>query len=270
MSNGYLHGYDTDEQRRLIAQAEYWRDKVIVPGLGYRAGETLLDIGCGVGAVLGVIASAYPGLKLAGIDLSPKQIETARRHLASLGNADVDLRVGDASRLPWADASVDHVFTMWFLEHLGDPMPVLREARRVLKPGGTITCIETDYSSFKVWPQNKDWDLIERAQFEHFRRHGQASAGPSLDDWLARAGFDRIENTRHVFQFTTARAREALKAHAEYLAGFLAPAVQGLTILGPDYDANAMMRGVSHLLNVHFHPQGMAMNLVYRCRAVRA
>src|SRR4051812_15010811 len=108
----YLHGYDQREQDRLIAQAEHWRE-LILSDLDLRAGGRLLEVGCGAGAVLGVIASAAPGdFELAGLDIEPRQIERARQHLAHLGRR-VDLRVGDASHLPWPDASFDAVFFMW-------------------------------------------------------------------------------------------------------------------------------------------------------------
>ena len=81
----YLHGYSPEEQRRLVEQAEYWRETLILPDLPYRPGERLLDVGCGAGAVLGVIAAAHPGLRLAGIDREAAQIAAAGRHLESLG-----------------------------------------------------------------------------------------------------------------------------------------------------------------------------------------
>ena len=52
----YLHGYSPEEQARLVEQAEYWRERLILPDLPYLAGDRLLDVGCGAGAVLGVIA----------------------------------------------------------------------------------------------------------------------------------------------------------------------------------------------------------------------
>jgi ubiquinone/menaquinone biosynthesis C-methylase UbiE len=268
MSDTYLYGYASDEQRRLITQAEYWREKVISPGLGYTAGQSLLDIGCGVGAVLRVISKDYPGLKLAGIDREPRQIETAKRHLAMSGVA--DLRVGDATKLPWADRTFDHVFMMWFLEHLREPEVALREALRVLKPGGTITCIETDYSMFHVWPPNKDCDLIVKAQYEFFKGHGQAFAGRRLGELLPRAGFKDVESVRHTLHFNTSHSAADLKTHAEYVAAFMEPVVPEFAKLGGDYDAEAMTRGAKYLRTIATNPEGAMTNIVYRARGVKA
>ncbi len=173
----YLHGYSPEEQARLVEQAEYWRERLILPDLPYRAGERLLDVGCGAGAVLGVIASAFPGLNLAGIDREPKQIEAATAHLGALGVPSADLRVGDANRLPWPDRHFDHAYLMWFVEHVQGIEPILREIRRVLKPGGTITINETEYESYHVWPENADWEYLEEAMFRHFQAPGEAHAG---------------------------------------------------------------------------------------------
>lgn len=267
MSSSYLHGYDPSEQRRLIEQASYMRDAVIVPAIDYKPGARVLDIGCGVGAVLGVIARSAPGLSLAGIDLEPRQIGFAREYLAGLGHRDADLRTGDASTLPWADGSFDHVFTMWFFEHLRGSMPVMREALRVLRPGGTITSIETDYATFKVWPQNPDWDVLERAQHEHFRRHGDAHAGRSLARRLGEAGFARASATLIPFHFTTSEDAAALRRHVEYIAGFLGPAVPGLEALG--FPREPLLRGVEYLKSLWRNPEGSTTNVIYRVRAER-
>jgi ubiquinone/menaquinone biosynthesis C-methylase UbiE len=258
----YLHGYGTDEQRRLIAQAEYWSEKIITVGLEYRQGESLLEIGCGVGAVLRVLGERV-GVRLSGIDLEAAQIEVARQHLA--GFEGVDLRVGDASRLEWPDASFDHVFSMWFLEHLADPRPVLREALRVLAPGGTITCIETDYATFNVWPRSRDWEEVERAQYEHFRRHGDPYAGRRVARLLLEAGFVDARREPFFFHFATSESPAALRAHAAYAAGFLGPAVPGLARLG--FDPQKLTRGVDHLRELWRDPDGTTTNVVYRGRA---
>ena len=65
-----------------------------------------MEIGRAVGATLGVLASEFPGIKVAGIDLEPQQIEFARRYLAEMG-IDADLRVGDGANLPWEESSFD-------------------------------------------------------------------------------------------------------------------------------------------------------------------
>jgi cyclopropane fatty-acyl-phospholipid synthase-like methyltransferase len=65
----YVHGYATPEQERLIAQAEHWRHRLICDGTELQPGTRLLEVGCGVGAVLAVLGQAYPGLRLSGVDI---------------------------------------------------------------------------------------------------------------------------------------------------------------------------------------------------------
>lgn len=263
-SASYLHGYDPAEQRRLIDQAAFWSERLILPALEYRPGERLLDVGCGVGAVLGVIGRRFPGLELAGIDIEPRQIEAARGYLPSLGLS-ADLRPGDAARMPWPDGTFDHAYMMWFVEHLRDASPVLREVRRVLKPGGTVTIHETDYGMFQIWPPSRDWDRLEGAQFEHFRRHGDPFVGRRLGILLHQAGFTRVRSVPVGFhQFSTDGTGE-LRAFTTYIAGFLEPAIPELARLGSD--EVALRRGLAHLRALPDLPDGAITVIVYRARA---
>jgi len=260
----YLHGYSAEEQARLVEQAGYWRDTLILPDLPFAPGERLLDVGCGCGAVLGILAGAHPGMTFAGIDREPRQIEAARRHLAALGVTDADLRVGDAAAMPWPDGSFDHAYLMWFVEHVPRIGPILAEVRRVLRPGGTITINETEYESYQVWPENADWDHLEAAMFRHFQDHGQPHAGRRLGPLLLEAGFHGVTNRLVGVHFFAAPGDDRLERHARYTADYLAPALVDLA--APGFDEARLRAGLDHLLSLHRHPDGTFTQTVYRAR----
>src|SRR5678816_1072515 len=158
-STRYVHGYGTPEQERLVEQAEHWRHRLIRDGTRLEPGTRLLEIGCGVGAVLAVLGQEFPGIQLVGVDIEPKQLDFARGHLERAG-VEATLVEADAFALPFSAESFDHVWTMWFLEHVPDPPAVLREARRVLVPGGGITAIEVDYATCRAAPSTPELEAL--------------------------------------------------------------------------------------------------------------
>jgi SAM-dependent methyltransferase len=265
--SSYIHGHGAEEQRRLIAQAEYWRDSLIVPDLSFAAGQRLLDVGCGVGAVLGVIASAFPGLELCGIDRAEAQIAAAREHLASLGVA-CDLRVGDASRLPWPDGAFDHVYMMWFLEHVEDPRPFLAEARRVLAPGGTITINETDYSMLHVWPPSVDVEYLAAGQRALFQGAGNPMVGRALGALLGSTGFDHVRSAPIGFHHFTGAGQPGLRALVDYLLGFLEPMVPRMVAVG--FDAERLRSAVDVFRRYPDRAEASVTQIVFRATARRS
>jgi ubiquinone/menaquinone biosynthesis C-methylase UbiE len=96
----------------------------------------VLDIGCGTGYLLGVLAARAPQAEvLAGIDASPGMIGAARG-----AAADDRLRfmVGGAERLPWPAATFDLVVSTTSFDHWADQQQGLAECARVLMPGGWL------------------------------------------------------------------------------------------------------------------------------------
>ena len=192
VTEDYVHGYATAEQEHLLRQAEHWRDELILAGTTLAPGTRLLEIGCGVGAVLGILGMAFPGIILAGVDIEARQLEAARAHLAPLGLG-ADLRQADALKLPYPDGSFDHVWMMWFLEHLADPVGALREARRVLVPGGMLTAIEVDYNTIWASPIREALKALFVTVAQAMEGAGRSDAGARVPEWLAEAGFTSVD-----------------------------------------------------------------------------
>ncbi|AGA92291.1 methylase involved in ubiquinone/menaquinone biosynthesis [Thioflavicoccus mobilis 8321] len=152
MEVGYIHGYSRREQRRLVSQAQVLAPRVFA-GLDLGTGGRLLEIGCGVGAELDLIHRRWPGFQLVGLDRSARQLAAARDLLAPLIAEDrVELVHGNAGRLPFANARFDRVMTVWLLEHVPNPTPILAEALRVLTPDGELICTEVDNRCFGFSP----------------------------------------------------------------------------------------------------------------------
>lgn len=98
---------------------------------GAAPGTRLLDVGCGGGQLLAHAAAA--GLSGTGVDVARGALAAAER--AAPGAV---LRLADAHELPFDDAAFDLVALVQVLEHLADPLVALREAVRVLAPGGAV------------------------------------------------------------------------------------------------------------------------------------
>jgi SAM-dependent methyltransferase len=106
-----------------------------------RAGQHVLDAGCGTGVV--AVTCARAGAKVSALDLSPVLLEHARKNAALAGVA-IEFKEGDVEALPYPDASFDVVLSQF--GHMFAPRPdvAIGEMLRVLKPGGTI--------AFSTWP----------------------------------------------------------------------------------------------------------------------
>jgi ubiquinone/menaquinone biosynthesis C-methylase UbiE len=263
-SHRYIHGYATEEQERLIEQALHWRDDLILPGTSPAPGTRLLEIGCGVGAVLGVLGQAFPGVVLSGIDIAPEQIDTARAHLAAL-DVVANLRVGDGADLPYPDGSFDHVWTMWFLEHLPDPMPALREAYRVLAPGGAMTAIETNYWSVRATPSIPVVDDLFAAMAAGMAAGGHADAGSRLRGWLEQAGFTEIWPGEHHLRYEG----EEAERQTTYVSAAVELTIPALAAMSGAPAEAELRRGLEELRELAARPGAGIEWTIYKATARR-
>src|SRR6266545_6169721 len=222
----YVHGYGTREQQRLVEQAEHWRHRLIANGTELEPGTRLLEVGCGVGAVLAVLGQEFPGLHLFGVDIEPAQLDFARGHLSRSG-VEASVQEADALALPFEDASFDHVWMMWLLEHIRDAPAALREARRVLVAGGAITAIEVDYSTCRAEPSSPAIEALFRAMVAGMAASGWSDAGTRLPGWLGEAGFRDVDAGERSFRWQG----EDLARQAYYAADVMESAFDALVQL---------------------------------------
>ena len=112
----------------------------------------VLDVGCGTGVAARAIARrrGFAG-STTGVDHSPALIEVAHRLAAAEGLDDrTTFDVADGQALPYVDESFDVVIAHTTLSHVTAPSVALREARRVLRPGGSLAIFDGDYASLSI------------------------------------------------------------------------------------------------------------------------
>ena len=260
---GYVHGYGTREKQRLVEQAEHWRHRLIADGTSLAPGTRLLEIGCGVGAVLAVLGQEFPGISLHGVDIEPAQLEFARGHLQRAG-VEAALVRADARALPFDDASFDHVWTMWFLEHVSDAVGVLREARRVLVPGGALTAIEVDYATTRAEPSSAPLEALFGALVQGMAAAGWSDAGTRLPQWLREAGFEAIDEGERAFWWQG----EELAIQAAYAADVVESALDALVQL-PGASRDVLERGLVDLRQLPSRPGAGLGWIVHKSTARR-
>jgi SAM-dependent methyltransferase len=154
--------------------------------LAPKPGERILDVGMGPGFLTHDLAPIVGERGLvAGVDSSPVMIDLAARRCE--GRGPCEFKLGDATALPFTDASFDAVTSTQVYEYVADMPRALAEVRRVLRPGGRVFILDTDWDSV-VW-NTADPARMRRvldAWDEHLHDpHLPARLGPLL----ARAGF---------------------------------------------------------------------------------
>jgi cyclopropane fatty-acyl-phospholipid synthase-like methyltransferase len=135
----YLNlGYWANAPRRLDEAGDDMA-RLVADAAGLRAGMEVLDAGFGFADQDVLWLREYRPAVIHGVNSSPLQVEAARQHVAAAGLASqIVLCEGDATRLPYADASFDAVLSLEAAFHFNGRDQFLLEAHRVLRPGGTL------------------------------------------------------------------------------------------------------------------------------------
>ncbi|MEO0468778.1 MAG: methyltransferase domain-containing protein [Bacteroidota bacterium] len=261
----YIHAYSEAEKERLLEQVSRWRD-IQLHDLPYQAGDEILEIGCGVGALLGEIASDFPSVRLAGIDIDPGSIAAAKIYLQSKSDSEADLRSGQAQSLPWEKGSFDHVMISWVLEHNPDPSPILAEAYRVLRPGGSIRVIESDYQGMFIWPPHPAFDALQSAYQAFFALHGNAMVGRRLGSQLAKIGFEKVKSELAGVHWFQGQGKGDFADQIAYVGRFMEPSLADMAKELP-IEEDILRNGFDHFSRLPEMDEASFSATIYRATA---
>ncbi len=127
---------------QMVEQRRLFRDVV-----GAKAGETGLDVGCGAGHLACELAQdVAPGGRIVAVDRSPDSINATKARIAREGlERLVEAQTGEATALAFADESFDFVVATQVYCHVPDVERAIREAARVMRKGGRLVVLESDW-----------------------------------------------------------------------------------------------------------------------------
>ncbi len=218
----YLHGYSPLEQDRLRRQAEF-AEHTVYKNVDLTEVRNLLEVGCGVGAQTSILLRRFPQIKITGIDLNEEQLAAAQATLEQqpLAKGRYTIQKMDAQNMDFNAHSFDGAFLCWILEHVPDPLQILNEVRRVLRPGGVVYITEVVNSSFFLDPYSpnlwKYWMAFNDYQFDGA---GDPFVGAKLGNFLSAVGFQKIKTeviTWHLDNRQPEKRRKIIEYWAELL-----------------------------------------------------
>lgn len=158
----------------------------VLARLELRAGEAVLDVGSGPGLLLRDMAlSVGAGGKAVGLDMSQPMIDVAKRRCEGL--AQVAFQQAEATKLPFPDVTFDAAVSTQVYEYVADMALALKELHRVMKPGGRILILDTDWDSLVLYTRDRARQArILEVWDEHL---ADAHLPASLSPKLRAAGF---------------------------------------------------------------------------------
>jgi len=245
----YIHGSEPAEQRRL-SRLNDLLNQASLNELKLQGGETILDVGSGIAQLTRAMArAAGNGARVIGIERDADQLAEARRQAWAQGEQDlVELRYGDALDLPLRDeewGTFDVAHTRFLLEHVSDPLAVVRGMVRAVRPGGRIVLADDDHDILRLWPEPPGLMSVWNAYIRSYDRLGNdpcvgrrlvwllhaAGAVPIRNNWIffgSCAGSPTFADVVLNLEKILVGARTVILATAQFELGFFDQAIAAL------------------------------------------
>jgi serine phosphatase RsbU (regulator of sigma subunit)/SAM-dependent methyltransferase len=253
-NSDYVHGTDPEEQKRL-SRLNALLNGNSLGALGLREGERVLDVGSGLGQFTRLLARKVGQRgKVLGIERNDEQLAEALRQARDDGEEDLlDVRRGEADKLPLVDdewGTFDVAHARFLLEHVTDPLAVVRQMVRAVRPGGRIVLEDDDHMVLRLWPDPPGLLDLWRAYYLSYERQGKDPfVGRHLVNLLHQAGARPRRN--RCLDFGSCAGNPNFEAMVENFIGIMDGAREEIVAFGlSDHDridaALAAFRDWSH------------------------
>lgn len=198
----YLHGYDQGEFHRLVEQAEFLGPEIFQQ-IDLSFSKQLLEPGCGAGAQTRFLAMRAPSAQILSFDRAEDPIAFAKNWLK---NTDTSIQsrirfiASEAMALQkdYAD-TFDACYICWMLEHVPDPVQLLKDIKPLLQKNARIFITEVQNDTLRFFPEcpltMQAWEAICKHQLAI---GGDPYVGNKCAGYLAEAGFSNIEVLPHL------------------------------------------------------------------------
>ncbi len=204
--NAYILGTDADELYRLGLQHEVWSSEAQRgwKTAGFRAGQTILDLGCGPGFCTRELAYiAGKEGKVIGIDKSEGYINYLQQ-LATTNALPIEAIAADFDEMQLQDNSIDMMYCRWAMAWIPNPKEILTKVFKALKPGGKVVLHEYyDWSTHQTEPQTPALKDAIAACLKSFKEQpGDIDVGRYLPQMLTDIGM-KVTHTRPMSKIAT-------------------------------------------------------------------
>lgn len=229
----YIHGTSAVEQDRL-SRLNRLMNMASLREMRLRRNDRVLDVGSGLGQLTRLMAKRAGKGRVVGIERDARQLATARKLARSDGEENqVEFRRGEAPKLPLRPAEwgrFDVVHTRFLLEHVTNPLDVVRAMVKAARPGGRIILADDDHELLQLHPEVSGLVELWKAYMAAYDRAGKDPLiGRKLVELLHLAGAQPRRNTSVFFGACAGSTRFApLVANlAEVLEGARTPVIEG-------------------------------------------
>ncbi len=196
--------------------------KALADKAGWQSGEEVLDLCSATGAGLRFLKRMY-NVKGYGVDATPKMVDISRERVASDGFSDsIEIKLGDATDVPYPDSRFDGVWGEDAWCYVEDKEKLIKEAARVLKPGGRIA-----FTDWLIGPEGLSDD--DAARICNTMKFPDMFSLEEYENLLKKNGFEIIDSTD-----LTSTMAEHIENYLGQLAG--QRHFDAMQILGWNYD----------------------------------
>ena len=203
----YIHGTSDEEQKRLSLMNDILLNRESLAELRLRGDEHIIDFGSGLGQFTRAMARAVPRGRVVGLERDAVQLASAKRLAESDGEGalvqwrqDDVLDLRSAREKDWGTFDIAHA--RFVLEHVPDPLRVVKSMLAAVKPGGRVVLADDDHGVMTLWPEPPGFNDLWRAYMRSYDRIGndpyvgrrlvqllhEAGARPSRNRWIYFGG----------------------------------------------------------------------------------